>query len=375
MPCVFSLVHECKVWIYCLEIYDLGHFIHIPVNQRMILYWNCWCTANPNTLTTGSWHSLWVKKDFNNDCTSFDWKISVKSRDHYNTTVVSRPGNAMAKRWQRIGNCDVMASISGPCPNIKTVFARYGIPMLKIRRSGDSLIFNMGIPVLVRWHFYIETPLDIPREQHILLLWNICLAQRNAYSFPWTLTLGRFYISSIPHGSKFSRSKLYIVIKCSCPERCNINQLNIVTSSNGNNFPRFWPFVRVIHRSPEDSSNKGQWPRALMVSLICVYTNGWANNWDACDLRRHRAQDVTVVILLKANLNTLPTLWIGPLTIADMFLPIRRYSKRPKCNQIWDHFYRNEYTLIPAWISNVLPRKMWDGITKSFPNVNGVSNR
>ena len=32
------------------------------------------------------------------------------------------------------------------------------IPMLKIRRSRDRLIFNMGIPILVRQHLYIETP-------------------------------------------------------------------------------------------------------------------------------------------------------------------------------------------------------------------------
>ena len=31
-----------------------------------------------------------------------------------------------------------------------------GICMLKIRWSWNRLIFNMGIPVLVRWHFYIE---------------------------------------------------------------------------------------------------------------------------------------------------------------------------------------------------------------------------
>ena len=32
-----------------------------------------------------------------------------------------------------------------------------GIPMLKIRRSRDRLIFNIGIPILVRRHLYIET--------------------------------------------------------------------------------------------------------------------------------------------------------------------------------------------------------------------------
>ena len=33
----------------------------------------------------------------------------------------------------------------------------YGIPILKIRRSRDRLIFNMGIPIQVSWHLYIDT--------------------------------------------------------------------------------------------------------------------------------------------------------------------------------------------------------------------------
>ena len=45
----------------------------------------------------------------------------------------------------------------GPPLNIKTIFPGLGIPMLKIRRSWDHLIFNMGIPILVRRHLYIET--------------------------------------------------------------------------------------------------------------------------------------------------------------------------------------------------------------------------
>ena len=35
-------------------------------------------------------------------------------------------------------------------------------------------------------------------------------------------------------------------------------------------FPRYWPFVRGIHRSPVNSPHKGQWRGALMFSLICV---------------------------------------------------------------------------------------------------------
>ena len=52
-------------------------------------------------------------------------------------------------------------------------------------------------------------------------------------------------------------------------------------------FSRYWPFVRGIHRS--NYHHKGQWRGVLMFSLICAWTNGWANHWDAGDLRRHRA--------------------------------------------------------------------------------------
>ena len=63
-----------------------------------------------------------------------------------------------------------------------------------------------------------------------------------------------------------------------------------------NHFPCYWPFVRGIHRLPVDSTHKDQWRGALMFSLICAWTNDWANNRNADDLRRHRAHyDVTVM--------------------------------------------------------------------------------
>ena len=61
-------------------------------------------------------------------------------------------------------------------------------------------------------------------------------------------------------------------------------------------FPRYWPFVRGIHRSPVNSPHKGQWGRVLMISLICARRNSWVNNGEAGDLSRHRAHyDVTVM--------------------------------------------------------------------------------
>ena len=43
-------------------------------------------------------------------------------------------------------------------------------------------------------------------------------------------------------------------------------------------FPRYWPFVRGIHRSPVNSRHKSQWRGALMFSLICVWINDWVKH-------------------------------------------------------------------------------------------------
>ena len=61
-------------------------------------------------------------------------------------------------------------------------------------------------------------------------------------------------------------------------------------------FPRYWPFVRGIHWSPVNSPRKGPWRGALMFSLICTWTNGWANNRGAGDLRNQRAHYDVIVM-------------------------------------------------------------------------------
>ena len=71
----------------------------------------------------------------------------------------------------------------------------------------------------------------------------------------------------------------------------------MMTSSNGNIFPRYRPFVWGIHRSPVNSPHKGQWRGALMFSLICVWINGGVNNREAGDLRCYHAHyNVTVML-------------------------------------------------------------------------------
>ena len=61
-------------------------------------------------------------------------------------------------------------------------------------------------------------------------------------------------------------------------------------------FPRYWPFVLGIHRSPVNPSHKGQWRGALMFFLIYVWTNDWINNREAGDLRRYRAHSDVIVM-------------------------------------------------------------------------------
>ena len=65
---------------------------------------------------------------------------------------------------------------------------------------------------------------------------------------------------------------------------------HMMTSSNGNIFRVTGPLCG------EFTGHRWQWRGTLMFSLICVWINGWVNNREAGDLRRHCAHyDVTVI--------------------------------------------------------------------------------
>ena len=51
----------------------------------------------------------------------------------------------------------------------RVTFPGMGIPMLKIRRSRDRLIFNIGIPIPVKKHLYIETAPSYPSHRYLLV--------------------------------------------------------------------------------------------------------------------------------------------------------------------------------------------------------------
>ena len=86
---------------------------------------------------------------------------------------------------------------------------------------------------------------------------------------------------------------MWLVYPCS-------SAATIVTSSSGNIFRVTGPLCGEFTGSPVNSPHKGQWRGALIFSLICI--NGWVNNYEAGDLRRHRVHyDVTVMNCLNAS--------------------------------------------------------------------------
>ena len=130
-------------------------------------------------------------------------------------------------------------------------------------------------------------------------------------------------------------------------------------------FPRYWPFMRGIHRSAVNSPQKGQWCGALMFSLICARINDWVSNREAGDLRCHRSRYDVIVMLHRGEPGVQRALdaWLGSVQILTVPYPVGA--------RWWATWYG--LTLIPAWISNYMNYKMWDEITYPFPNFNGAT--
>ena len=68
----------------------------------------------------------------------------------------------------------------------------------------------------------------------------------------------------------------------------------MVMSSNGN-------ISALLAICAGNSPVPGEFPRALMFTLICARINGWVNNRGADDLRRHRAHSDVIVMKISGN--------------------------------------------------------------------------
>ena len=104
-------------------------------------------------------------------------------------------------------------------------------------------------------------------------------------------------------------------------------------------FPRYWPFVRGIHRSPVYSPHKGMWHGTLMFVFICAWINRWVNNREAGDFRRYRVH--YDVIVLNFQSHPQHQLWISTWRIFHEFhknnarLKLSWKIGEPKSNPCW----------------------------------------
>ena len=118
-----------------------------------------------------------------------------------------------------------------------------------------------------------------------------------------------------------------------CPSHCRLAITTKVVLHDDvmkwKHFPRYWPFVRGIHRSPVNSPHKGQWRGALMFSLICVWINGWVNNREAGDLRRYRTH-YDVIMMIFFIFAAVYQQWMGGL-------PVGRYVPNHQPMQWWSY--------------------------------------
>ena len=92
--------------------------------------------------------------------------------------------------------------------------------------------------------------------------------------------------------------------------------------------PRYWPFVRGIHRPPVISPHEGRWRGALMFSLICAWINDWVNNRETGDLRRHGVPIKNVGLAWRIR-PTSAILWQGPVwqtTLVQQLTPISAWA-------------------------------------------------
>ena len=105
-------------------------------------------------------------------------------------------------------------------------------------------------------------------------------------------------------------------------------------------FPRYWPFVRRIHRWPETSPYKGEWRGALMFLWSSPWINGWLNNRKAGDLRRYRAHYDVIVMAGKRC----PHYWPPVMGLHNLLLDNPQMGKSGSLNIfVW-------ITLTSCWI-------------------------
>ena len=126
---------------------------------------------------------------------------------------------------------------------------------MEIKWSYDHLVSTMKLNMFVKWHIYIESGPCLNYPANIVFAWNILGLHWRVVTSKWKINVSTGY--------------LRLICISYAPNQWNAFHNDIIKWKH---FPRNWPFVQGIHRSPVNSLHKGQWHRALMFSFI------WALN-------------------------------------------------------------------------------------------------
>ena len=113
------------------------------------------------------------------------------------------------------------------------------------------------------------------------------------------LPMNRLITLALPRRGLLSRYSIYKSWPCNSSARNSHDDV-----IKWKHFLCYWPFVRGIHRSPVNSTHNDQWRGALIISLICAWTNGWVNNREAGDLIRHGAHYDVIVMQMSCSVLT-----------------------------------------------------------------------
>ena len=154
--------------------------------------------------------------------------------------------------------------------------------------------------------------------------------------------------------------------QCGTTMDCIVNQSDISRHDGvikWKHFPRYWPFMRGIHRSSVNSPHKGKWRGALMFPLICVWINGWVNNREAGDLRRHRPLYHFIVMLYHVFALECILVFISSIWTSNIFQQWRHYetsetsvkSCRNYSSKIW--WWMNNYVKLALNCFNSILKK------------------
>ena len=128
-------------------------------------------------------------------------------------------------------------------------------------------------------------------------------------------------------------------------------------------FPRYWPFVWGIDRSPVNSLHKGQWREALMFSLICALNKrlskhawGWWLGTPSGPLWRHCNVVVSLPLSIIIMVELALFVW-NVCSLSIWYYYLRLYPGGLVLDTTWIiHEYHSKHPLLSLWQGELIHR-------------------